>query len=100
MAADDLGVTVTAPAVVDGEDCLALVHGFGSPVGTAVVGRGTAQEYAVTAAAHALGHYVSVVNPDSYATYDRDLFVGTLDDWGWYGSGNPPPWYSGRAWGT
>jgi hypothetical protein len=35
----------------------------------------------------------------SYGDFDRALFVGTLDDWGWFGAGEPPPWYTGRAWG-
>jgi hypothetical protein len=99
-AAEDLGIAVTAPASLDGEVCIALVHEFGSPHGTAVVPRGGERESATVAAALAAGHYVSIVNADSYATYDRNLFVGTLDDWGWYGSGDPPSWYSGTAWGT
>jgi hypothetical protein len=36
----------------------------------------------------------------SYLTYDRELFVDTLNDWGWCASAAPPEWYSGEPWGT
>jgi hypothetical protein len=32
----------------------------------------------------------------SYTTYDRDLFVETLDDWQWFGEAKPPGWYTGK----
>lgn len=35
---------------------------------------------------------------DSYATYDRDVFSATLDDWQWFGEGPPPTWYTGKTW--
>jgi hypothetical protein len=34
----------------------------------------------------------------SYVSYDRALFIDTLNDWGWYGQGDPPPWYTGEPW--
>jgi hypothetical protein len=36
---------------------------------------------------------------DTYLTYDRHLFVGTLDDWGWFGEGSAPAWYTGTVLG-
>ena len=33
-----------------------------------------------------------------YETYDRKYFEATLNDWGWHGTGDPPPWYTGEPW--
>jgi hypothetical protein len=30
-----------------------------------------------------------------YLRYDRERFIETLDDWGWFGGGPPPEWYGG-----
>jgi hypothetical protein len=35
-----------------------------------------------------------------YLRYDRALFVDTLNDWGWFGEGPLPSWYSGEPWTT
>jgi hypothetical protein len=36
----------------------------------------------------------------TYRTYNRELFVSTLDDWKWFGpKGQEPAWYSGKNWG-
>ncbi len=43
--------------------------------------------------------YFSSLNPDVYGTFDRDLFIETLNDWGWFGAeSNQPAWYTG--WNT
>lgn len=34
----------------------------------------------------------------SYLTYDRDVFIEALNDWGWFGEGAPPDWYTGEPW--
>jgi len=44
------------------------------------------------------GFYFSLLS-SSYATYDRDNFAATLDDWQWFGQGMPPSWYTGQPWG-
>ena len=43
------------------------------------------------------GLYPSLLG-ESYRAYDRELFIDTLNDWGWYGGGDPPSWYTGRPW--
>ena len=44
------------------------------------------------------GYYWSGLAP-SYRTYDRELFISTLDDWKWFGpKGQEPAWYSGKNW--
>jgi hypothetical protein len=36
---------------------------------------------------------------DSYATFDRKLFIETLNDWGWFAQDRAAPhWYTGRPW--
>jgi len=34
----------------------------------------------------------------AYLDYDRDVFIDALNDWGWTGTGAPPPWYTGAPW--
>ena len=44
------------------------------------------------------GFYVSFLAP-SYDDFDRELFVATLNDWGWKGrEGAAPEWYTGEPW--
>jgi hypothetical protein len=34
-----------------------------------------------------------------YRAYRRQLFIDTLNDWGWFGEkGKEPPWYTGQSW--
>lgn len=77
-----------------------LVNGFDSPNGTLCsVCETKEQVEQLRLYAKARGAICSVLSA-SYLTYDRDLFVGTLDDWGWFGDGPPPHWYTGAAWST
>jgi len=38
-------------------------------------------------------YYSSGLNPSSYEPYDRDVYIETLNDWGWFSSNKPPEWY-------
>ena len=89
----DLGLTI-----VFGEEgrFLLWIADFGGPGGTVVFARGHTSPRDVEAA-RASGFFCSVL-PDAYATYDRSLFVATLDDWGWFGNDDPPDWFSGESW--
>lgn len=69
----------------------ALVEGFGSPRGTVVSWLGAAHRVG-DAGEH--GYFVSVLNPEAYAEYDRSLFLETLIDWGWHSDAPPPNWYA------
>jgi hypothetical protein len=42
--------------------------------------------------------FCSLLNDDQYGEFERDHFIDTLNDWGWFGSGDPPGWYSGAPW--
>jgi len=43
-----------------------------------------------------VGHWCSTLF-DIYEAYDRQQFIETLNDWGWYGAGCPPHWFAGNA---
>jgi hypothetical protein len=92
-AAEDLGIDVTAPYAVGDQTFGALIAGFGAGRGTVVDWQGSDNTTADLAAA---GYYLSIVSPQAYGVYARDLFRETLDDWGWHGDPqHQPPWYTG-----
>jgi hypothetical protein len=93
-AATDLGITVEAPATVADRACVAFLPDFGSASGVAVLSLGDRGD---TTAVKATGCFVSKINPNVYGAYDREAFIEMLDDWGWFGHGDPPSWYSGAS---
>ncbi|MGA8246029.1 MAG: hypothetical protein WB797_03925 [Nocardioides sp.] len=100
-AAADLAIDVTAPYEPegDGQPVVARVAGFGSSQGTIVVGRSSAGE-GIRDIASSRGMHCSEIDEATYSRYDRDLFVETLNDWGWYGEPSAAPeWYTGKPWG-
>lgn len=45
------------------------------------------------------GLFSSALNPESYSKYDRQHFIDTLNDWGFYGDKiKTPDWYTGQPW--
>ena len=84
--AADLGLNVTAPFdLADGSaSCIAWVADFGSTRGTVVAGRRSASKD-IRAFATSGAMYCSEVDEEAYSRYDRELFVETLTDWGWFG---------------
>jgi hypothetical protein len=103
-AAEDLGISVVAPYQVADQqsqtavDSVAWVESFGSARGAVVVGRHYPRE-PIKSIAKAHGQFCSFIDEESYAEYDRDLFVATLNDWGWYGDPDETPeWYTGESW--
>jgi hypothetical protein len=97
-AAADLGILLTSPftAQVQGDGPVELegyLPDFGGPAGMVFI------SFSRRVKPLKLGLYASVLSPD-YQKYRRNLFVETLNDWGWYGSGDRRPnWYTGQAWG-
>ena len=99
-AAADLGLSVS---IDGGDDGLVLwavrVADFGRAGGTVCRHRDapTSEIQALREWAGRHDVFVSLL-ADTYLVYGRDLFVATLDDWGWHGAGSPPAWYSGKSW--
>ena len=94
----NLGICVTAPFEVRRDSdtpvrFLALVHDFGAPRGTLVCRGDEWEKYRRFAASE--GYFLSGLYLEAYSRYERERFVETLDDWGWFGQGAPPPWYRG-----
>ena len=101
QASHDLGISVESPFALDapeGEFILpALIHDFGSSLGTLVLtGATRGHDRRAFETAKAAGYFVSIL-ADGYARYDRQLFIDTLDDWRHFGT-QPPPWYSVTPW--
>lgn len=98
-AAADLGIEVVAPFALTAEGGThlwfeAFIANFGSRNGT-VAGNLNSGSHD---ARQRLGYYSSNLGP-SYRTYDRQLFIDTLDDWGWFGDQEKKPaWYTGKPW--
>ncbi len=97
----DLGITFTTPFVVvingKGYEYLGLIHGFGRKTGTLICFRSHEPE---TGHLPDSDNYSVSVLYESYASYDRGLFIDTLNDWQWCGEMPPPSWYTGQPWTT
>jgi hypothetical protein len=45
------------------------------------------------------GFSFSAINFKKYSTYDRQFFIDTLNDWGYFGDlSKTPDWYTGQPW--
>ncbi len=101
QAADDLQINVQSPfflTIADNKTIKydLLIEHFGSKLGTLILSTDDMTEFNT---AEEFGYYCSALNPDSYSTYERENFIETLDDWGYYGeTANKPNWYSGQEW--
>ena len=93
-AAEDLGIEVTVPVVLEDADgaetYVALVHDFGSRTGAVV-----AVDDQDQSVARRLGLWCSWLGR-TYSMYDRKDWEEMLNDWGWFGPPDTAPeWYSG-----
>jgi hypothetical protein len=99
QAAADLGIRVVAPfglATESGETEWFEAHipDFGGPRGAVVANLDSRRDDIRTR----LGYYASNLST-TYQTYERNFFIATLNDWGWFGKpGEQPPWYTGEPW--
>lgn len=69
---------------------------FGSRSGTLLTCRFDSDD--VCDIADLTDFYSSGLNPNSYEPYNREIYIETLNDWGWFGNAPPPTWYTGRPW--
>jgi hypothetical protein len=98
-ASADLGIRVVAPASITlknghSKQVEAHILDFGSPKGALAI-----SELSRMLDSSLFEQWSSILM-DTYERYDRQLFVDTLDDWGWFGDRESvPDWYSGAVWG-
>jgi len=72
----------------------AHIADFGGPNGTVVASQGSR----IHDVRERLGYYSPVLFP-TYRNYDRQRFIDTLNDWGWFGyPGGEPSWYTAEPW--
>lgn len=100
-ASKDLGVRFFCPFSFKrrGQEyvCTGLLPDFGGAQGALICSGSDPAPEDVFEAADEMGYYASGLNPRSYEKYDRDAFIRTLNDWGWFGDvGRIPPWFKGR----
>lgn len=103
QACADLGIDVVVPASVSlGSrtiSALALLPEFGAPSGMVIFGhRGSDQDCTVDEIALVSAGYGYSYLGASYETYERDLFIDTMNDWGWSSATRPPPrWFAAES---
>lgn len=100
QAADDLGIrleypfSLTTPA--GAVPYLARICDFGAVKGMLLISGKGSQAHHHAASAAGFGYSCLY---ESYEVYSRNLFVETLNDWGWCNASKPAPeWYSGQPW--
>jgi hypothetical protein len=102
QAAQVLAIEVVAPFTLSWHEehyrYSALVQGFGRPSGTLTLTLDSYEDEPEVVRTFAVesDYFRSILNPQLYRHFDRHLFERTLNDWGWYGSGEAPTWYTGE----
>ena len=66
-------------------DACLLVKNFGRVNGAIIVSLEYSDNKLSWNEIESADYYFSKLNPDVYDHYDRDIFIDTLRDWGWYG---------------
>jgi hypothetical protein len=97
-AAEDLGVRFESPFSLDHDGvvywCAGWLPDFGGPKGTIIACMYSLDDVFEVVEQH--GFYASGLSPYYYWNYERERFIETLNDWGWFGgSGEPPTWFAG-----
>jgi hypothetical protein len=99
-ASRDLGFEFVSPFALRSNDgrtvnvCGWLPH-FGSVNGTIISSRSDPDE--ADELAEAQGYYTSGLAPRYYETYDRQRFMETLSEWGWFGPPDArPAWVTAK----
>jgi len=101
VAANDLKIAIQAPFVINLNDkgeliCPIFIEHFGNRLGTVIFSMNDKLDYKLL---KEYGYYCSTLNPSSYSNYNRDLFIDTLNDWGFFGDeSKKPDWYTGKPW--
>ena len=95
-AAKDLGVSIDTSFLFNGSEII-LIKSYGSKLGTLIVPIESRIKIDFEDLKNK-GFYVSQLG-DGYKKYNKDLFIDTLNDWGYFGSESLKPiWYNGKPW--
>lgn len=98
----ELGIEVLAPYILPLDNGKMLEYEvflpqFGGQDGALLTTLDDTEKYKL---AKENGKYCSQLNVDTYGTFDRKIFIEALNDFGWFGGGVPPSWYTGESWGN
>ncbi|MEA2695937.1 MAG: hypothetical protein QOI66_208 [Myxococcales bacterium] len=94
----DLGIRLESPFMVEHQGqiywCSGWLPDFGSAAGTIITSPEAVDD--ILEVCEAAGYFTSALSPHYYERYERERFVETLNDWGWYGDPTrPPSWFTG-----
>lgn len=98
MAANELRLNIEVPFFLSVENRLfefpLHIKDFGGKKGMLVLPENYTEEYFNIAREQ--GYFYSALSV-SYNKYNRELFIETLEDWGYFGdTDNKPNWYNGH----
>ncbi len=98
QASSDLGIEIETPYIVNTEggkvSYPVFVKNFGKKKGTIIARHDLFMDYPMP---KHKDFFFSAVNAESYAKYNREHFIDTLEDWGYFGTDlNKPNWYEGK----
>jgi hypothetical protein len=103
VAALDLKIVIQSPFILgtsDGKEFKfeLLIESFGSNLGTLIFSMSTHSKIDIKTAKE-FGYYCSIINLDAYSVYERQHFIDTLNDLGYFGEDSQKPfWYTGQPW--
>ncbi|WP_113652194.1 hypothetical protein [Pedobacter namyangjuensis] len=97
-ASKDLEIQIETPFLlkIDNKEIKydLLIKSFGSKFGTLII---TTDDMSDFDKGEKFGFYCSALNPFHYNKYDKENYIETLTDWGYYGQPeSKPKWYEGR----
>lgn len=101
-ASCDLGIEIETPYILNTEggkvDYPVFVKNFGRKKGTIIARHELFMDYPMP---KHKDHFFSAVNAETYSEYNREYFIDTLEDWGYFGSDSgKPAWYKGEHYQT
>lgn len=93
----ELGIDIISPYVMNTKggkvEFPILVRRFGRKKGTLIT---THAEFTDNDIPVDKDYYFSIVNEKEYSEYNKELFIETLEDWGYFGDENDKPdWFNG-----
>jgi hypothetical protein len=96
LAANDLNIKIQAPFILkknDGKVLLfsMLIERFGSTSGTIIFSKNEKLDFDIP---KKYGYHCVSLHPLAFSTYNKELFIDTLNTWGFFGdTSEKPNWY-------